>query len=84
MACCSMEDLSDHVIMRRALIEHKKFPLFVDHITTFMVNTLLLTTDVVMGHKEKKALVANYINPELCEITEDLVYTEPFTDNKET
>ncbi len=82
MACCSMEDLSDHVIMRRALIEHKKFPLFVDHITTFMVNTLLLTTDVVMGHKEKKALVANYINPELCEITEDLVYTEPFTDNK--
>jgi len=82
MACCSMEDLSDHQIMRRALIEHKKFPLFADHITTFMVNTLLLTTDVVMDHKEKKVLASNYVNPELCEITEDLVYTEPFTDNK--
>jgi 5-methylthioribose kinase len=82
MSCCSMEDLSDHVIMRRALIEHQKFPLFADHITTFMVNTLLLTTDVVMEHKAKKAMVKSYINPELCEITEDLVYTEPFNDYK--
>jgi 5-methylthioribose kinase len=80
MNCFVMEDLSDHVIMRKALMEHKKFPLFADHITTFMVNTLLLTTDVVMGHKEKKELVKNFINPELCEITEDLVYTEPFFD----
>ena len=78
MNCCSMQDLSDHVIMRQALIEHKKFPLFADHITTFMVNTLLLTTDIVMEHKEKKMAVKNYINPELCEITEDLVYTEPY------
>jgi 5-methylthioribose kinase len=80
MNCCAMEDLSDHVIMRQALIAHRKFPLFVDHITTFMVNTLLLTTDVVLEHKEKKALVRSYINPQLCEITEDLVYTEPFND----
>jgi 5-methylthioribose kinase len=82
MSCCVMEDLSDFEIMRKALIEHKKFPLFADHITTFMVNTLLLTTDVVMDHKEKKDLVKKFINPELCEITEDLVYTEPFTDFK--
>ncbi len=78
MSCCSMEDLSDHVILRQALIEHQRFPLFADHISTFMVNTLLLTTDVVLEHKKKKSLVKNYINPELCEITEDLVFTEPF------
>lgn len=80
MNCCAMEDLSDHEIMRAALMKHKKFPLFADHISTFMVNTLLLTTDVVMGHKEKKELVKRFINPELCEISEDLVYTEPFYD----
>jgi len=80
MNCCSMEDLSDHTILRTALLEHKKFPLLADHITTFLVNTLLLTTDVVMGHKEKKELVKSFINPELCEISEDLVYTEPFYD----
>ena len=82
MSCYAMEDLSDHVIMRNALLEHQIFPLFADHITTFMVNTLLLTTDIVMEHKQKKALVKKYINPELCEITEDLVYTEPFNDYK--
>ncbi len=80
MNCCVMEDLSDHVIMRKALIEHNQFPLFVDHITTFMCNTLLLTTDVVLGHKKKKEMVKSFINPDLCEITEDLVYTEPYYD----
>jgi 5-methylthioribose kinase len=80
MSCCAMEDLSDYVIMRKALMEHQTFPLFADHITTFMANTLLMTTDVVMEHKHKKDMVKRYINPELCEITEDLVYTEPFND----
>jgi len=82
MACCAMEDLSDHVIMRTALLNHETFPLFADHISTFMVNTLLNTTDVILDHKVKKELVKKYINPELCEITEDLVYTEPFNDYK--
>jgi len=80
MNCCVMEDLSDYVIMRKALIEHKRFPLFAEDITTFMVKTLLLTSDIVMNHKDKKESVKNFINPELCEITEDLVYTEPFYD----
>lgn len=80
MNCCAMEDLSDHEIMRAALMKHKKFPLFADHISTFLVNSLLLTSDVVVEHKEKKELVKTFINPELCEITEDLVYTEPFYD----
>jgi len=80
MNCTAMEDLSDYEIMRKALIEHKKFPLFAGHITTFLVNTLLLTSDVVMNHKDKKVLIKNFINPDLCEITEDLVYTEPFYD----
>ncbi|MFL0364343.1 S-methyl-5-thioribose kinase [Pseudobacillus sp. 179-B 2D1 NHS] len=80
MNCCVMDDLSDHEIMRSALLKHKKFPLFADHITTFLARTLLLTSDVVMGHKEKKQRVQQFTNPELCEISEDLVYTEPFYD----
>nr|WP_281248206.1 S-methyl-5-thioribose kinase [Seinonella peptonophila] len=80
MNCCAMEDLSDYVILRQALIEQQQFPLFADHITTFLVNTLLLTSDVVLEHKQKKQMVKKYINPELCEITEDLVYTEPYQD----
>ncbi|KIL46690.1 5-methylribose kinase [Jeotgalibacillus alimentarius] len=78
MNCMSMEDLSDYTIMRDALLKKETFPQFADHITTFMVNTLLMTSDVVMNHKDKKALVKDFINPDLCEITEDLVFTEPF------
>ncbi|MBT2661434.1 S-methyl-5-thioribose kinase [Bacillus sp. ISL-45] len=81
MNCCVMEDLSDHTILRTALNEGGIFPKLADDLTTFMVNTLLLTSDVVMEHKAKKALVQDYINPELCEISEDLVYSEPFTDH---
>lgn len=80
MNCTAMEDLSDYEIMRKALMQYKVFPKFADHITTFLVNTLLLSSDVVMEHKEKKELMRNFINPELCEISEDLVYTEPFYD----
>ncbi|MBS3990924.1 MAG: S-methyl-5-thioribose kinase [Erysipelothrix sp.] len=82
MNCTVMDDLSDHQIMRTALMQFKKFPLFSEHISEFMVNTLLLTTDVVLEHKQKKELVKNFINPELCEISEDLVFTEPFSNNK--
>lgn len=80
MNCCVMEDLSDHVIMRKALLEHRQFPLFADHITTFMVNTLLMASDIVMNHKDKKERLKRFINPDLCEISEDLVFTEPFYD----
>lgn len=82
MSCCSMEDLSSYTIMRQALLQHKTFPCFAEHITTFLVNTLLLTSDVFLNHQVKKALLKSYINPELCEITEDLVYTEPYNDYK--
>ncbi len=81
MCACAMEDLSDHELMRYALMRHETFPRFAEDISTYMVNTLLKTTDVVMEHKEKKALVKSFINPELCEITEDLVLMEPYNDH---
>ena len=80
MCACAMEDLSDHELMRYALMRHEVFPQFAEDISTYMVNTLLKTTDVVMEHKEKKAQVKSFINPELCEITEDLVLMEPYND----
>lgn len=80
MCACVMEDLSDHQLMRYALMRHETFPRFAEDISTFMVNTLLKTTDVAMEHKAKKDLVKRFINPELCEITEDLVLTEPYND----
>jgi len=80
MSACVMEDLSDHALMRYALMRHETFPRFAEDVATYMVNTLLKTTDVAMEHKAKKDMVKRFINPELCEITEDLVLTEPYND----
>jgi 5-methylthioribose kinase len=78
MSACAEEDLTGHEIMRTCLLRHEIFPKFAEDISTFMANTLMGTTDIVMNHKEKKELQRKFINPELCEITEDLVYTEPY------
>lgn len=78
MSCIIMEDLLDYEIMRSALMSHKIFPNFSEEISTFLVRTLLLSSDLCLEHKEKKNYVQTYINPELCEITEQLVYTEPY------
>lgn len=76
MCCCAMEDLKDYAIMRTALLRCETFPRFAEQITTYMVDILLPTTDAVLDHREKKALVKRYINPDLCQITEQLVYTD--------
>jgi len=79
MCCLAMEDISDHVNMRYALVEHRTFPKFSEHITDFMVNTLVKTSDVVMDPFARRELSTRFVNP-LCRITESLVYTDPYTD----
>jgi 5-methylthioribose kinase len=82
MCAISMEDISDHISLRAELLSRRIFPNLSDHITTFMVNTLLPTTDLVMDSGKKKDNVKKYINKDLCKISEDLVFTEPYIDYK--
>lgn len=84
MCCMVMEDLKDYQNMRYALIEHHVFPGFADDITTFMARTLIATTDNIMSPETKKVQVKNFINPALCSITENLVYTAPYTNHQGT
>ncbi len=80
MLCVVMEDLRDYDNMRYALNEHKMFPTFADDISTFMANTLIRTNDSVISPLKKKEMQKSYINPSLCEISERLVYADPYTD----
>lgn len=73
-----MEDLSDHVIMRQGLIDGTRYPKFADHISTFMARTLFFTSDLGMNQQEKKNRVKSFINPDLCKITEDLIFDDPY------
>jgi len=80
MAIFVMEDLSRLGVMRAGTLEMKKYPKFVDHISTFMANTLFYTSDFYMDPADKKALVGRFINPDMCKITEDLIFTDPYYD----
>lgn len=82
MCVIVMEDISSFKNLRKELLEEKIFPNFSDEISSFLVDTLLPTTDVVMDSGEKKDKVKNFINKELCDISECLVFTEPYDDYK--
>lgn len=82
MFCLAMEDISEYKNLRTELMKGKMFSHLADNITTFMVDTLLPTTDLVLDRAKKKQYVKDFINPELCDITEDLVLTEPYYNYK--
>lgn len=79
MAASAMEDLSGHQVLRQALVKGETFPNYANDITTFMVNNLLMTSDVVMGHKEKRALAGRFISPDTSQVIEELEMTDPYT-----
>ncbi|MBJ6362172.1 S-methyl-5-thioribose kinase [Paenibacillus sp. GCM10012307] len=81
LALTIMEDLSDHVIMRRGLMENGRYPKFASDISDFMAATLFYTSDLGLNQQEKKRKVGQFINPELCKITEDLIFDDPYADS---
>jgi 5-methylthioribose kinase len=80
LALTVMEDLSAHLIMRKGLIIRNRYPYFAKHIGTFLARTLFLTSDLALDSEDKKQKVVQFINPEMCKITEGLVFTDPYCD----
>jgi 5-methylthioribose kinase len=83
LAITVMEDLSALTIARAGLIKGEKYPQLSQDIGTFLANTLYFTSDYALHPFKKKEYVKEFSNPELCKITEDLVFTDPFF-NSET
>jgi len=82
MCAICMEDISEYKNLRTELLSGETFKNFADNISTFLADTLLPTTDLVMDRAEKKERVSRFTNIELCDITEDLVFTEPYYNYK--
>ncbi|MBY8913898.1 S-methyl-5-thioribose kinase [Bacillus sp. YC2] len=82
MAVTVMEDLSRLQISRRGLIEGKNYPNLSAHIGEFLGKTLFYSSDYALDAKVKQQLVKQFTNPDLCNITERLVFTEPFLDHE--
>jgi 5-methylthioribose kinase len=83
MSLVVMEHLKRHEIMRKSLVVRQCFPRFVDHITTFLVNSLFYTSDLYLTGPEKKLLEAKFVNEQLRKLQEDFVYTNPYMTSPE-
>lgn len=82
MCAISMEDISEYKNLRKELMDGKTFSHLAEELSTFLADTLLPTTDLVVGIAEKKDRVIEFTNKELCDISEDLVFTEPYYNYK--
>ncbi|ARK29516.1 S-methyl-5-thioribose kinase [Halalkalibacter krulwichiae] len=81
LAVTVMDDLSHLTIVRKGLIEAVQYPKLAKDIGLFLAHTLFYNSDFGLNQQEKKIQSGRFINPELCKITEDLVFTDPFFDH---
>jgi 5-methylthioribose kinase len=80
LAVTVMEDLSHLLIARKGFIKGENYPLLSRHLGEYLARTLFFTSDYGLSPSVKKEQVQQFINPELCKITEDLIFTDPFFD----
>ncbi|BCV20727.1 S-methyl-5-thioribose kinase [Moorella sp. Hama-1] len=73
-----MEDLAPRIIMRKGLVKREHYPNFTKHIGRYLARTLGETLDLYLDPQLKKWNAAQFTNPQLCKITEDLVFTNPY------
>ena len=82
LAVMVQEDLSDHRIWRSELVNGVDYPQAAAQLGEYLAQTLFHTSDFHQHPHEKKAAVSQFTNPELCQITEDLFFTDPYIDHE--
>ena len=74
-----MDYLTPHVILRRALIEGRALPDLGVVMGRYLARTVFRNSDLCMKTRGKKQAVALFSdNVELCDITESLVFSDPY------
>lgn len=75
-----MENLASYHVWRGALINGERHEGAGYQMGQYVGEIATGTSTLLMDQQEQKILAAKSINPELCKITEDLVFTEPYFD----
>jgi 5-methylthioribose kinase len=78
-AALVMEFLGDHIILRKGVMRGIRYPKFAEHISDYMAKTLFFTSDLFLPAGKKKEQMQLFCeNVDLCKITEDLIFTDPY------
>lgn len=81
-AAILMEDIGDHQNLRLAMIERRELPDLGWQIGHFLAATLFHTSDFFLDSLDKKAQLASFINPDLCGISEEVYFIDPFCNHE--
>ncbi|UTC44754.1 S-methyl-5-thioribose kinase [Treponema sp. OMZ 857] len=83
MSAICMEDISYCGNLRKELMVGHSLPAsFVENVASFLADAVFATSDLFLSPEEKKERVKAFINPELCAISETLVFSEPYCNGK--
>lgn len=83
MSIVIMQNLNEHIILRKGLIQKIRYNHFAEHISTYLAQTLFHTSSLSLTSTEKRQQMDRLnANTELCKLTEDFVFTFPFMENE--
>lgn len=83
MSAICMEDISYCGNLRKELMAGHPLPLnFAENAASFLADAVFSTSDLFLPPEKKKERVRAFINPELCAISETLVFSEPYCNGK--
>lgn len=81
LALIVMEHLTPHQVVRKGLVQGLAYPRLASHIAQFLASTLFHGSALGASAAQHKATMAAFAgNHELCRITEELVFTDPYRD----
>lgn len=74
----ALEDLSDHTVFRQHLNQGLPHDGIAERLGRHVADTAFATSFVSVGEEAFRQAAAAGANPELCTLTEDVVFTDPF------
>ncbi|MEH6580103.1 MAG: S-methyl-5-thioribose kinase [Amphritea sp.] len=77
-----MEDIGEYGNLRHAMVERQQLPLLADQLGRFLADTLFYSSDLYLDSLQKKDLVKRFINPDLCKISEEVFFWDPYCDHE--
>jgi 5-methylthioribose kinase len=79
-AAIVLEDLGGHEVWRTSLVNGRHVEDIAEQLGRYCARTLLGTSDLMMDPARRKVLATQFVNPELCAITEELVFLAPYVE----
>lgn len=77
-----VEYLGGLTVMRHGLVAGACYPNFAEHIGSYLAQSLFFTSDLALAGPDKRILMSLFhTNTEMCQIMEDMVFTEPYWDH---